>query len=184
MKNICSNCQAENDGNAKYCSICGYKLPIIENQNVKKEIDQLKAIKPKRKYDLKTFIGFIIGFIVMFFVSQSLFKPSFDKQLAGIAIEMNKSCPMNIDEYTTLKNVVALPNKTLQYNYILIGITKEEVKLDTVKKYFFPGVLQNAKTNPGMKLFRDNKVTLNYYYSDKNGEFITEYTLKPEMYEE
>jgi ribosomal protein L40E len=154
MKNICSNCQAENDGNAKYCSICGYKLTIVENQNVKKEIDQLKAIKPKRKYDLKTFIGFIIGFIVMFFVSQFLFKPSFDKQLAGIAIEMNKSCPMNIDEYTTLKNVVALPNKTLQYNYILLGITKEEVKLDTVKKYFFPGVLQNAKTNEGMKLFR------------------------------
>ena len=184
MKTICTNCQTENDVNSKYCSVCGYKLPIVEIQNVKTEIDQTKATKPKRKFDLKTFIGFIVGFIVMFFVTQSLFKPSIDKQLAEIASEMNKTCPMNIDEYTTLKNVVALPNKTVQYNYILNGITKAEVKLDTVKKYVFPGVLQNAKTNPGMKLFRDNKVTLNYYYSDKNGEFVTEYIIKPEMYEE
>ena len=184
MKITCSNCQTENDGNSKYCSICGYQLPIVENQNAETAVEQVKVAKPKRKFDLKTFIGFIIGFIVMFFVTQSLFKPSIDKQLVEIASELNKTCPMNIDEYTMLKNVVALPNKTIQYNYILIGITKAEVKLDTVKKYVFPGVLQNAKTNPGMKLFRDNKVTLKYYYSDKNGAFVTEYIVKPEMYEE
>ena len=183
MKIICSNCQAENDGKSKYCSICGFKLPITENQNIETEVEKLKLAKPKRKFDLKTFIGFMVGFIIMFFVSQSLFKPSIDKQLSEMASEMNKTCPMNVDEYTTLKNVVALPNKTVQYNYILVGITKAEVKLDTVKKYLFPGVLQNVKTNPGMKLFRDNKVTLNYYYSDKDGKFVTEYIVKPEMYE-
>ena len=184
MKTICSNCQAENDGNSKYCSICGYKLPILENQNVKTEAEQLKVAKPKKKLDTKTLIGIVVGVVVGLFVTQSLFKPSIDKQLSEIASEMNKTCPMNVDENTTLKNVVALPNKTVQYNYILVGITKAEVKIDTVKKYVFPGILQNVKTNPGMKLFRDNKVTLNYYYSDKNGEFVTEYIVKPEMYEE
>jgi len=138
--------------------------------------------KPKRKFDLKTSLGFVVAFIVMFFVAQAIFKPSIDKQLANMASEMNKTCPMNIDENTTLKNVVALPNNTVQYNYILVGITKAEVKLDTVKKYVFPGVLQNVKTNPGMKYFRDNKITLNYYYSDKNGVFVTEYVVKPDMY--
>lgn len=183
MKNICSNCETENDVNAKYCSACGYKLPIIEKPNNSTETEPKKTIKPKRKFDLKTFLGFVVGFIIMFFVTQSLFKPSIDKQLADFANEFNKNCPMNIDQYTTLKNVVALPNKTIQYNYILVGITKAEVKLDTVKKYVFPQVLQNAKTNPGMKLFRENRVTLNYSYSDQNGEFVTEYIVKPEMYE-
>lgn len=185
MKTICSNCQEENNENSKYCSVCGYKLPVLEhdNENLKTEVEQLKATKPKRKFDLKTSIGFIIGFFIMFFVSQSLFKPSIDKQLATIANEMNKTCPVNIDQNTTLKNVAALPNKTLQYNYILTGITKAEVKLDTVKKYLFPSILKNIKTSPDMKLFRDNKVTLDYYYSDKNGVFVTEYIVKPEMYE-
>lgn len=183
MKNSCSNCEAENEINSKYCSVCGYKLPHIENQDIKTEIEQTKIAKPKRKFDLKTFIGFIVGFIIMFFVTQSFFKPSFDKQLVEFANEFNKNCPMNIDEYTTLKNVAALPNKTVQYNYILVGITKAEVKIDTVKKYVFPGILQNVKSNPEMKFFRDNKVTLNYYYSDKNGQFVTQYVVKPEMYE-
>jgi hypothetical protein len=183
MKNICSNCEAENEITSKYCSVCGYKLPLTENQDAKIEIEQPKATKPKRKFDLKTFIGFIIGFIIMFFVTQSLFKPSFDKQLVEFANEFNKNCPMNLDEYTLLKNVVALPNKTIQYNYTLIGMTKAEVKIDTVKKYVFPALLQNLKSNPDMKFFRENKVTLNYYYSDKNGEFVTQYVVKPEMYE-
>lgn len=184
MKPVCSNCEAENEINSKYCSVCGYKLPLSENQNIKTEIEQTKGTKPKRKFDLKAFFGFVVGFIIMFFVAQSFFKPSIDKQLVEFANELNKTCPMNIDEYTILKNVVPLPNKTIQYNYTLIGITKAEVNLDTVKKYVFPAVLQNAKSNPDMKLFRDNKVTLDYYYADKNGEFVTEYIVKPDMYKE
>ena len=183
MKKNCPNCQAENDLGSKYCSICGFKLPITDSENLKPEVEDSKAKKSKRKFDIKTFIGFIIGFIIMFFVTQSLFKPSIDKQLVEFANEINKTCPINIDQYTTLKNIAVLPNKTVQYNYVLVGIVKADVKMDTVKKYIFPGILQNVKTNPGMKLFRDNKITLNYYYSDKNGEYITEYIVKPEMYE-
>ena len=119
----------------------------------------------------------------MFFVTQSFFKPSVDKQLADFASEFNKNCPMNLDEYTTLKNAVALPNKTIQYNYILVGVDKSQINLDTIKKHVYPGVLQNIKTNPDMKLFRDNKVTFNYYYTDKNGVYVDKYVVRPEMYE-
>jgi hypothetical protein len=183
MKNKCSNCEAENEINSKYCSICGYKLPIIENYSKTNETEQKTTTKTERKFSLKTFLGFVVGFIVMFFLTQSLFKSSIDKKLVEVANEINKTCPVRIDEYTTLKNVAALPNKTVQYNYILEGITKAEVKIDTVKKYVFPSVLENVRTNPGLKLFRDNKITLNYYYVDKNGVFVTEYKVKPEMYE-
>ncbi|OXA86610.1 zinc ribbon domain-containing protein [Flavobacterium hercynium] len=183
MKNICSNCEAENEVSAKYCSACGYELPRIESQTIKTEISPAKKTASKRKFDLKTFLGFIVGFLVMFFVTQSLFKPSIDKKLVEFANEFNKNCPMNVDEYTTLKNVIALPDKTVQYNYILVGIKKAEVKMDTVKKYVFPAVLQSVKTNPGMKFFRDNKITINYNYSDETGEFVTEYVVTPEMYE-
>lgn len=183
MKNTCTNCQTENDISSKYCSVCGYQLPTLENQNIENEKEQLKIINPKKQLNWKALVGFIVAFIVMFYASQSLFKPSIDSQLVSIANEMNKNCPMNVDQYTTLKNVVTLPNKTFQYNYILIGMTKDEVKLDTVKKYFFPQLLQNVKTDPKMQLFRDNEVTLSYSYYDKTGQFVTEYVIKPEMYQ-
>ena len=90
---------------------------------------------------------------------------------------------MLVDQATTLKNVVALPDNTLQYNYILVNLTKEEVQLDTVQKYYFPVLLQSVKTSPEMKFFRDNKVTINYYYADKNGVFVKNYRVTPKMYE-
>ena len=182
MKTICSKCEAENDSNSKYCSNCGYELSSNKKENITPEIKKETVSKPEKKFNLKTFLGFIVGFVVMFFATQTLFNPSIDKQLTETAKEMNKSCPMRVDEYTTLKSVVALPDKTIQYNYIL-DIPKAEVKLDTVKKYVFPGVLQNVKNSPEMKPFRDNKVTVNYHYTDKNGEFVTEYIVKPEMYD-
>ena len=182
-KNICTHCQTENDSSLKYCSVCGYQLAVVENQTTKTVSEQHKAAKTKRPLNVKAMIGFVVAFIVMFYVSQSLFSPSIDSKLKSIADEMNKSCPMNVDQYTILRNVVALPDKTLQYNYTLVEMTKAEVKLDTVKKYFFPQLLQNVKTDPTMKLLRDNEVTLNYSYYDKMGDFVTTYVIKPEMYE-
>lgn len=184
MKIICSNCQTENDENSKYCSICGYKLAILENQNKQNAVEDLKVENKKKKFDLKTFIGFVIGFIVMFFITQSFFKPSMniDKEIVKSVNEINKVCPIRVDEYMTLDNVMALPNKTIQYNYSLVEIEKAEVNLDTVKKYVFGSVLENIKTNPDMQLQRENNVTFNYYYKDKKGAFVTKYIVTPEMY--
>ena len=184
MKNNCSNCEAENEINSKYCSICGFKLSVKENDNQIDKVESNKTTtKTKNKINLKRSLSFIIGFFFVFFLMQFLFKPSINKQLIGVANELNKNCPMIVDEYTTIKNVVALPNNTLQYNYILTGVTKDEVKIDTLKKYVFPGILANMKTSPQMKSFRNNKVTLNYYYTDKDGVYVTRYIVKPDMYE-
>lgn len=183
MKTICSNCHEENELNSKYCSICGFKLPIIENRSNETKIESKKTTTENKKLNLKTVVGLIVGFIIMFIIIQLLLKPSFEKQLPEMVSEMNKNCPLKVDEFTTLENIIALPNKTVQYNHTLIGMTKAEVNLDTVKKYVYPGILQKVKSNPGMKIFRDNKVTLVYNYNDQNGEFVNKYVIKPEMYE-
>lgn len=180
MKVTCSNCQTQNSNQSKYCSICGYKLPIVNNPDANET--QQVASKPKKSFDIKRFLGFAIAFVVAFFVVQMIFKPSIDSDLSEVANEINKTCPMNVDKFTTLLNVAALPNKTLRYNYKLTML-KEEIQLDTVKKYLFPEILQNVKTSPDMKALRDKQVTFNYYYSDKDGNFVTQYAVEPEMYE-
>ncbi len=181
MKVKCSNCDAENDSVNKYCSVCGYKIENTEN-SVKIET-QDKVIR-KRKFDFKTIIGFVFGFFAMFYLTQYLFKPSIniDKEIVNSINEINKNCPLRVDEYMFLDNVVALPNKTIQYNYSLVDIEKAEVNLDTVKKYVFSAVLANIKTNPDMEILRDNQIAFNQYYKDKNGNFVTKYLVTPEMY--
>ena len=183
MKNICSNCEVENNQDSKYCSQCGHLLFTVEDGDLKKVHKQLLETKPKRKLGVKEIIVMVGSFFITFIITQYLFKPSIDKQLVEVASEINKNCPMYLDEYTVLKNTLALPNKTLQYNYTLVHVTKEEVELDTIKKYVFPSILENVKTNPDLKYMRDHEVTLSYYYTDKKGEYVTQYIVKPEMYE-
>lgn len=183
MSNICINCDTENSLDAKFCKSCGYSLPkqnlmgeVVHNETEKKVI--------KKKSNLPAVIGSVVGFFAMFFLVQYFLKNdnSIDKEMQVVADELNKSCPMQIDEYTVLENTVALPGKIFQYNYKLINLDKTEVNLDTVRKYVYPGILENIKTNPSMEMQRKFEVTFKYYYKDKNGAFVDEYVVKPHDY--
>jgi hypothetical protein len=52
----------------------------------------------------------------------------------------------------------------------------------TVNKYIRPGIIENVKNGPELREFRKNKITLDYNYFDKNGEFVTQISVTPEMY--
>lgn len=80
-----------------------------------------------------------------FGVQQLYFKtPSFDKEMMQAASEINKTCPVMIDEQTRLDNTVALPDNSFQYNYTLVNLTKAEINLDTVRKYLEPVIIKCA----------------------------------------
>ena len=193
MKTICSNCQAENDYEAKYCEACGQLLPVKEEE---KTAAVALGYKPKKKIHPILLVIFVVCSWAAFFGIYTLFNlsvdslypsiealnPTVDAELAKVAEDMNRGCPFQVDEITVLVNVKALPNKTIQYNYKLNDITKAEINLDTVKKYVFPGLLKNAKENPEAKSFRDKEITIKYNYKDKNGEHVTEYVVTPDMY--
>src|SRR6478752_5606734 len=91
--NKCTNCDTINSSSAKYCSICGYKLPLIESVNQTTNDLPKTTIKNSKKFSTKTFLGFAVGFIVVFFVTQSLMNPSIDKELVKVADEINETCP-------------------------------------------------------------------------------------------
>jgi len=179
MSKICSNCAAENNDDSKYCAVCGYQLPVFQNEETK----PAAAVKEKsKKPNLVGMIAFAVTFVVAFFATQYFLSPSVDSQLEKVAEAMNKTLPVKVDEYMTLDHVSALKNKTIQYEYSLVDLTKAEVKLDTVKKYIFPPILENIKTNPTMEVMRKGKVTFKYRYKDKDGIFVTDYVVTPEMY--
>ena len=89
-----------------------------------------------------------------------------------------------VDQYTRLDNALALPENIFQYNYTLVNITQSEINLDTVKKYIEPSIINNVKTSPDLKIYRDNKTTMIYNYRDKNGVFVFKLSVTPDMYEQ
>lgn len=167
----CSKCGTRNEANSKYCKYCGHTL-------------RTGSSKDERKKKLIPIIVSMIAFSLTYYAVQKLFfkPPSFDQAMIETANEINKSCPIVVDQYTRLDNVVAMPANSFQYNYTLFNLAKEEVNLDTVKKYVNPTILNNARTSPQMKFFRDRKTTLIYYYKDKVGKFVYKLSVTPDMY--
>jgi hypothetical protein len=72
MNNNCTNCETANDISSKYCSVCGYKLPIIEKEVASEnKIEETKT--SKSKFNWKQLVGFFIGFTIMFAITFSIF---------------------------------------------------------------------------------------------------------------
>ena len=208
----CTNCGHFNEVKTEYLTFCKNCNKVLKNNfsdwkkaNPNKSFDDFKQLlcttntseksnensKTKKSRGLKYWVGFTIAFALFYVIGQfggdkitSYFrKPSIDKNLMEIASELNKTCPVMVDSLTRLDNTVALPNKVFQYNYSLIPATKGSIDFEGLKAYLTPRILNDVKTNPGMKYVRDNKVTVNYSYKDMNGEFLFLISVKPEDYQ-
>lgn len=123
----------------------------------------------------------ILTFLVAFFGTTYLMSNfnSADKELNKIAIEINKSAPTMVDKDTRLDNVSVFEN-TLEYNYTLINIAKDDagLDLDGAKKFIMKNAQDNLDNRPEMKDYREKKIALKYNYKDKNGKQLFDFTVK------
>ncbi|MDR0755273.1 MAG: zinc ribbon domain-containing protein [Prevotellaceae bacterium] len=157
MKNTvtCKKCNAQSTADAKFCSNCGYEF------NSKKIFNKNK----------KNGITFVIAFFSIYFIVKLLFfnAPSINRELLQIADEMNKMCPVMINRDTRLDNTIVKPDNVFQYNYTLVNMSKDNVDTAELKSIFEPNIVNSLKGSPEMQYQRNNNVTLNYSYKDKNG---------------
>jgi hypothetical protein len=127
-------------------------------------------------------ILFAITFIVAFFGTQYLIKhfKSGDSELKKTADDINKSCPVMIDQETRLDHVAFLNDTVFQYNYTLVNIAKEDANFDLEKmKQFVESQSQkNLDNNAAMKYQRENHVSLMYQYKDKNNKDLFNFTIR------
>lgn len=141
-----------------------------------------KAGQKKQKTNWVSVIVGAVAFTLASYGVQHLFFPSFDKQMKKAAEEVNKKCPVVLDEYSRLDSASTIGDKSFLYYYTLVDLEKSEVNLDTVNKYIRPYIINNVKTNPELKPFRNHQVTMDYNYYDKNGVFVTKISVTPDMY--
>ena len=122
----------------------------------------------------------LFSFISLISFSQS--DEEIQSMLFKVSQKINESLPMTVDADTRIDSMISLSNRTIQYNYTLVNAEKEYFDTNIVDKEFYPTLLNDVKTNPGLKPFRDINVTLVYNYRDKNGKFVLKYTFPPEKY--
>ena len=179
---ICNNCGKSNPTTNRYCNNCGFELPKVQAEVKTESLQQ--PITSKKKFNLKGIIGIIIG-VGTFFAIQHFFfgVPSYDKAMMQVASELNKTCPVMIDKETRFDNAIALPENIFQYNYTLVNMEMALTDTLAMKSVLEPNIVNFVKTNPQMKVQRDYKTTVNYYYKDKNGIFLFLISVTPDKYE-
>lgn len=132
---------------------------------------------------IKTTLFAVIGAIIGYTSFQYFFNsPSLDKQLMYAASEINKTCPIMVDKDTRLDNAMSSSSQDFQYNYTLPNYTKEEIDTTVFEKALKPQLVNTISTNPDLKIFRDNNVTIIYNYKDKNGVFLLRISITPAEY--
>ncbi|WP_449400560.1 hypothetical protein [Chryseobacterium wanjuense] len=133
---------------------------------------------------MKNVTRFSLVFLIMVLVSCNKEK-TIDDELKEAAANMNKLTPQILNEGVRLDSVSALPNKVFKYNYTLTDDVKENVtpeEIETFKKEAKEGALKVVKNSGDMQEFRNNDVTLQYSYFDKNGKLTADFTIAPAEY--
>jgi len=98
---------------------------------------------------------------------------SIEEKLVQTSKNMNARLPLNVDSDTRWDTTVPGPGKCLTYCYTFINVSKSEINPAEVTAKIKPKLMLYYRTNPEMKLFRDNRVTVRYLYKDKMGEMVT-----------
>ncbi|MDR9457865.1 MAG: hypothetical protein RI572_10705 [Salegentibacter sp.] len=139
--------------------------------------------KSKRDLIIQT-LSFAITFVIAFFAVQYFFfdDKNLEEQLTDAAREVNNISPKMVDEYSRLDSASTVSDQIFKYHYTLVNMSKKEVDSDTVEKYIRPGIIENVKTSPDLKDFRDNNITMSYNYYDKNGDFVLHIDVTPDLY--
>jgi hypothetical protein len=143
----------------------------------------MTSYKDKTKY--KTFAMIILSSVISSVigavgVNEVFSRPAnVDTVLKQTSSELNKELPKMIDKETRLDSTFSAPNNTFVYKYTLVNILAKDYNSDQLKSKIRPVALQNYKTNPVMKPFRDLSVNLKYQYFDKKGTFFMDFDISP-----
>ncbi len=120
---------------------------------------------------------------VLTLLSHSLSGQELSKHpLFRAADQFNSSCPRMVDRDTRLDSAVFIPANIFRYDYTLVNYSAGQVDGEALAGYLRPRIIANVSRNPEMKVQRDQRVTMVFYYRDRSGDFITEISLEPGDY--
>lgn len=122
-------------------------------------------------------IGISVGISTFLHLQRS---GSTEEKLAQTSKELNARLPLNVDSDTRWDTTVPGPGKCLTYYYTLVNVSKHAINPGEVSARMKSKLLLNYRTSPGMKLFRENRVTVRFIFKDKVGETVTSVETSPD----
>ena len=109
-------------------------------------------------------------------------KYPYDEVLKRNSGEMNKKCPITIDEGTRLDSTSAGPGRRFTYCYTLTRQVADSIDVKSLNANLRPMLIGNLKTNKSLELLRKNKTNMVYRFFDRKGRFVLSIPIMPKDY--
>jgi hypothetical protein len=141
----------------------------------------LIKLKPNSTTVLRIFVSIIFFAVAYFIAGYFLSKDAatLNAMLVKHSSQENQNLPKMLDAETRLDSI-SVENSTLKYHHTLIHTVKDSSGLDFVliKAGMVKIAQENLDTNPVLKEYRDQNVSLQYIFRDKKKEGIFDYTVR------
>jgi len=122
---------------------------------------------------------FLVSIFTFFFLISCNNDP-IESALRETSNSINKTCPLTVDQWTTLSNTMTL-GKSITYNYLVDSSVFQEFQItqDEWSKQQEIITINLYCTNPDMVFFRDNNIDVSWSYIDFDGNMIDKFTADP-----
>lgn len=139
---------------------------------------------------ISKFVVALLGFCYMIFFQAACTGnkepveelPWMPTDLASATKIINDKCPQWVDPESRLDSVLLLP-VGLTFYYSLPNKIRSTFDPHALKAYLIPEIIDNIRGNYNLNMHRDSSLTMFFKYLDRNGNFITEIRVEPEMYQ-
>jgi hypothetical protein len=99
-------------------------------------------------------------------------KKAIHKKLTEMALNLNESTPVMLDNFTRFDNATVTDENIFQYNYTVLNTQNPDSLIKEVESSLRDNIRQEFRTNPQLLFFKENNVSIEYVYNDENKKVI------------
>lgn len=104
------------------------------------------------------------------------------KVLSGMAANLNSDAPIQFDEHTVFIGAEVDANNTFKYLYKIINVEDAKTMMNDVEIQTRARIRDAFAGDDKLKIFTDNKVYIDYIYTDESGDTLRVIHITPEDY--
>lgn len=99
-----------------------------------------------------------------------------------MAVELSASAPAMLDPYTQFDGASVTEKNVFQYNYTILNTGDPEKLVNDMMVTMESQMKEQFKTDPSLRIFTENDVTIEYIYKNAEGKNIRTITITPKDY--
>ena len=125
---------------------------------------------------------FLVFFSILLCTQCTSNEKALHKKLSEMAANLNTSTPVMLDPYTRFDGALVTSDNVFQYTYSILNTQNATQMVDDAIKSMIPEMRKMFSENKDLRIFKENKVTIEYIYKDATGTVIRSEKITPEDY--